>query len=154
MSVKKDESSKNDELGQDLGHHLSHANQRERRNQSTVNESSEKAFKIRSNTLDEGTIAFIHWLKSTHKRSSTENIFVVKDFQNDMCTILWDSSAQAEVRIDTKEGVPICQYCGVDDCAHVGFTICLEQLHGRGETLESIEAETEAEGDPVNKDNQ
>ena len=35
----------------------------------------------------------------------------------------------------------MCQYCKADDCAHVGFTICLEQLHGRGETLESIEAE-------------
>ncbi|HZD33714.1 MAG TPA: hypothetical protein VE130_00800 [Nitrososphaeraceae archaeon] len=154
MSIKKDESPENDEVGQDPGRHLSDANQRERRNQSTVNESSEKAFKIRSNTLDEGTIAFIHWLSSTHKRSPTENIFVVKDFQNDRCTILWDSSAQAEVRIDTKEGVPICQYCGAGDCAHVGFTICLEQLHGRGETLESIEAETEVEGGPVNKDNQ
>jgi hypothetical protein len=154
MSIKKDEFSKNDEPDQHTSRHPSHANQRERRNQSTVNESSEKAFKIRSNTLDEGTMAFIHWLSSTHKRSTTENLFVVKDFQNDRCTILWDSSAQAEVHVDTKEGVPICQYCGVDDCAHVGFTICLEQLHGRGETLESVEAEAETEGGPVNKESQ
>ena len=48
-------------------------------------------------------------------------------------------SVQAEVHVNTKDGVPICQYCKADDCAHVGFTICLEQLHGRGETLESIE---------------
>ncbi|MGH9952371.1 MAG: hypothetical protein ACRD5J_12135, partial [Nitrososphaeraceae archaeon] len=44
-----------------------------------------------------------------------------------------------------REGVPICQYCNADDCAHVGFTICLEQLHGRDKTLESIEAEAENE---------
>ena len=50
----------------------------------------------------------------------------------------------------------MCQYCKADDCAHVGFTICLEQLHGRGETLESIEAEAdnEAEGTPISKENQ
>jgi hypothetical protein len=154
MSNKKEESFENDEPDQYSGRRLNHDNQRERRNQSTENESSEKAFKIRSNTLDEGTIAFIHWLNSTHKRSTTENLFVVKDFQNDKCTLLWDSSAQTEVRVDTKEGVPICQYCRADDCAHVGFTICLEQLHGRGETLESIEAETEPEGSPVTKENQ
>lgn len=154
MSNKRDESFENDEPDHYSDRRLNHGNQHEGRKQLTENESSEKAFKIRSNTLDEGTIAFIHWLNSTHKRSTTENLFVVKDFQNDKCTLLWDSSAQTEVRVDTKEGVPICKYCKADDCAHVGFTICLEQLHGRGETLESIEAEAEAEGRPVTKDNQ
>jgi hypothetical protein len=155
MSNKKDESSEDDEADQDSGYHRSHGNQQERKNLPTANESLEKAFRIRSNTLDEGTMAFIHWLNSAHKKSTIENPFVVKDFQNDKCTVLWDSSVQAEVHVDTKDGVPICQYCKVDDCAHVGFTICLEQLHGRGETLESIEAETEDEGTaPVSKENQ
>ena len=60
------------------------------------------------------------------------------------------------MHIDTKDGVPICQYCKADDCAHVGFTICLDQLHGRGETLESIEADAEAKGTTavINEDNQ
>ena len=120
------------------------------------NESLEKTFKIRCNTLDEGTMAFIHWLNSIHKKSTIENPFVVKDFQNDKCTVLWDRSLRAEVHIDTKDGVPICQYCKADDCAHVGFTICLDQLHGRGETLESIEADAEANGTTavINEDNQ
>ncbi len=150
MSNKKDESSEDDEADQDSGYHRSHGNQQERKNLPL-----EKAFKIRSNTLDEGTMAFIHWLNSAHKKSPIENPFVVKDFQNDKCTVLWDSSVQEEVHVDTKDGVPICQYCKADDCAHVGFTICLEQLHGRGETLESIEAETEDEGTAaVSKENQ
>ena len=134
MSNKKDESSKDGAADQDADYHRSYGN-----------ESVEHAFVIKSNTLDEGTMAFIHWLNSTHKKSTIENPFVVKDFQNDKCTVLWDSSVQAEVHVETEEGVPICQYCKADDCAHVGFTICLEQLHGRGETLESIEAEAEAE---------
>jgi hypothetical protein len=154
MSNKKNESSEDDEPDQASGYHRSYGNQQERRNIPTANESLEKAFKIKYNTLDEGTRAFIHWLNSTHKKSTIENPFVVKDSQNDKCTVLWDSSIQAEVHVDTKEGVPICQYCNADDCAHVGFTICLEQLHGRGETLESIEAETETEGTAINKENQ
>lgn len=155
MSNKKDESSEDDEPDQDSGNHRSHGNQQRKGNTPTVNESLEKAFKIRSNTLDEGTMAFIHWLNSTHKKSTIENPFVVKDFQNDKCTVLWDSSVQLEVHVDTKDGVPLCQYCDADDCAHVGFTICLEQLHGRGETLESIEAETEDENTTtVSKENQ
>ena len=153
MSNKKDESSDDDdEADQD---HLGYGNKQGRGNLSTLNESLEKPFKIRSNTLDEGTIVFIHWLNSTHKKSTIENPFVVKDFQNDKCTVLWDNSVQAEVSIDTKDGAPICQYCKADDCAHVGFTICLEQLHGGGETLESIEAEAEANDTAtINEDSQ
>lgn len=122
MSNKKDESSENDEPEPDDDYHR---------------------LVIKSNTLDEGTLAFIHWLNSKHKNSTIENPIIVKDFQNDKCTVLWDSTISAEVHVETKEGVPICQYCKADDCAHVGFTICLEQLHGRGETLESVEAEAE-----------
>src|SRR5918996_6375350 len=151
MSNKKDESSEDDEPDQDSGNHRSYGNQQRKGNTPTVSKSLEKAFKIRSNTLDEGTMAFIHWLNSTHKNSTIENPIVVKSFENDRCTMLWDSSVQAEVNVETKEGVPMCQYCKADDCAHVGFTICLEQLHGRGETLESIEAETEDEGTAVSK---
>ena len=154
MSNKKDESSEGNETGQDADYHRSYDNQQGRKNPPSVNETIDKVFKIRCNTLDEGTMAFIHWLNSTHKKSTIENPFVVIDFQNDKCTVLWDGSLQAEVHVDTKEGVPICQYCKADDCAHVGFTICLEQLHGRGETLESIEAEAEDEGTVVNKENQ
>jgi hypothetical protein len=147
MSNKKGESSED-------GPHQDADYLKKKDNQMSISESVERVFKIKCNTLDEGTMAFIHWLNSTHKKSTIENPFVVKDFQNDKCTVLWDSSVQAEVHVDTKEGVPICQYCKADDCAHVGFTICLEQLHGRGETLESIEAETEDEGTVISKENQ
>ena len=77
MSNKKDESSEDDEPDPDQGsgYHRSYGN-----------ESLEKAFKIRCNTLDDGTMAFIHWLSSTHKKSTIENPFVVKDFQK--CTLI------------------------------------------------------------------
>jgi hypothetical protein len=155
MSNKKDESSEDGEPDQDADYHRNHGNPQKKRDQSGK-KSAEDVFVIKSNTLDEGTMAFIHWLNSTHKNSTIENPIVVKSFENDRCTVLRDSSIQAEVNVETKEGVPTCQYCKADDCAHVGFTICLEQLHGRGETLESIEAEAdnEAEGTPISKENQ
>lgn len=156
MSNKKDESSDDEEPDQDSRYHQNYRNQQKEGNQTSIKESVEHAFKIKCNTLDEGTMAFIRWLNSTHKKSTIENPFVVKNFQNDKCTMLWDSGLQAEVLVETKEGVPMCRYCNADDCAHVGFTICLEQLHGRGETLESIEAEAEneAEGTHISKENQ
>jgi hypothetical protein len=156
MSNKKDESSEDGEPDQDADYHRNHGNQQKKRDQPGKKESAEDVFVIKSNTLDEGTMAFIHWLNSTHKNCTIENPIVVKSFENDRCTVLRDSSVQAEVNVETKEGVPICQYCKADDCAHVGFTICLEQLHGRGETLESIEAEAdnESEGTPISKENQ
>lgn len=156
MSNKKDESSEDGEPDQDADYHRNHGHQQKKRDQPGKKESAEDVFVIKSNTLDEGTMAFIHWLNSTHKNSTIENPIVVKSFENDRCTVLRDSSVQAEVNVETKEGVPMCQYCKADDCAHVGFTICLEQLHGRGETLESIEAEAEneAEGTHVSKENQ
>ena len=156
MSNKKDESSEDGEPDQDADYHRNHGNQQKKRDQPGKKESAEDVFVIKSNTLDEGTMAFIHWLNSTHKNSTIENPIVVKSFENDRRTVLRDISIQAEVNVETKEGVPMCQYCKADDCAHVGFTICLEQLHGRGETLESIEAEAdnEAEGTPISKENQ
>ena len=156
MSNKKDESSEDGEPDQDAHYHRNHGNQQKKRDQPGKKESAEDVFVIKSNTLDEGTMAFIHWLNSTHKNSTIENPIVVKSFENDRRTVLRDSSIQAEVNVETKEGVPMCQYCKADDCAHVGFTICLEQLHGRGETLESIEAEAdnEAEGSHISKENQ
>jgi hypothetical protein len=156
MSNKKDESSEDGEPDQDADYHRNHGNQQKKRDQPGKKESAEDVFVIKCNTLDEGTMAFIHWLNSTHKNSTVENPIVVKSFENDRRTVLRDSSIQAEVNVETKEGVPMCQYCKADDCAHVGFTICLEQLHGRGETLESIEAEAdnEAEGTPISKENQ
>ena len=156
MSNKKDESSEDGEPDQDADYHRNHGNQQKKRDQPGKKESAEVVFVIKSNTLDEGTMAFIHWLNSTHKNSTIENPIVVKSFENDRRTVLRDSSIQAEVNVETKEGVPMCQYCKADDCAHVGFTICLEQLHGRGETLESIEAEAdnEAEGSHISKENQ
>jgi hypothetical protein len=94
-------------------------------------------------TLDEGTFAFMHWLNSEDKRSlsSIDNPIVLLRFINDRHTILYDTNLRAEVDVEIKEGIPCCKYCKEDDCAHVGFAICVEQSYGhrRGETEGRIE---------------
>lgn len=94
-------------------------------------------------TLDEGTFAFMHWLNSEEKRSlsSTDNPMVLLKFVNDKHTILHDTHLHAEVEVEINKGIPYCKYCKEDDCAHVGFAICVEQLYGhrRSGTEERIE---------------
>jgi hypothetical protein len=82
-------------------------------------------------TLDEGTFAFMHWLNSEDKTlSSTDNPIVLLKFINDKHTILYDRNLHAEVGVEINEGIPYCKYCKEDDCAHVGFAICVEQSYG------------------------
>jgi hypothetical protein len=83
-------------------------------------------------TLDEGTFAFMHWLNSEDKRSlsSTDNPIVLLKFINDKHTILYDTNLHTEVDVEINEGIPYCKYCKEDDCAHVGFAICVEQSYG------------------------
>ena len=94
-------------------------------------------------SLDGGTFAFMHWLNSEDKRSlsSTDNPIVLLKFINDKYTILYDTNLHAEVDVEINEGIPYCKYCKEDDCAHVGFAICVEQSYGhrRSETEGRIE---------------
>jgi hypothetical protein len=94
-------------------------------------------------TLDEGTFAFMHWLNSEDKKSlsSTDNPMVLLKFVNDKHTILYDTHVHAEVDVQINKGIPYCKYCKEDDCAHVGFAVCVEQLYGhrRSGTEERIE---------------
>jgi hypothetical protein len=97
----------------------------------------------RCETLDEGTFAFMHWLNSNDKRSSDNPIILTK-FVNDKHTIMYDTQLNAEIDVVITEGTPNCKYCKTDDCAHVGFAICVEQLYGHRlgsgseETVEDI----------------
>jgi hypothetical protein len=93
-------------------------------------------------TLVHGTSAFMHWLNSEDKTSLTgENIIVLLKFINDRHTVLYDRNLHTQLDVEINNGVPFCKYCKQDDCAHVGFAICVEQLYGhrRSGTEEKIE---------------
>ena len=88
---------------------------------------------MKSNTLDEGTTAFMQWLNSKEKSSSNNNNSVtLKHFAKGKYVVLVDSMSgniSREIMVEIKGGVPVCGYCKSEDCAHVGFTICVQQLY-------------------------
>jgi hypothetical protein len=82
-------------------------------------------------SLDEGTFAFMHWMNSEDKKSITsDNPIVLLKFVNDKHTILYDTDLDSEVDVQIDKGVPYCKYCKLDDCSHVGFAVCIEELYG------------------------
>lgn len=95
-------------------------------------------------TIEDGTEAFMQWMGSPDKKSlKSDNPIVLVKFINDVHTVLYDTSLSKEVEVKLSSGIPYCNYCKSDDCAHVGFTICVEQLgrhrhDGKEETIEEI----------------
>jgi hypothetical protein len=114
---------------------LQDANNIEQADDASDNQRCQSKFN-RCETLDEGTFAFMHWLNSEDKRSlsSTDNPIVLLKFINNIHTILYDTNLHAEVDVEINEGIPYCKYCKEDDCAHVGFAICVEQSYGHRRT--------------------
>jgi hypothetical protein len=105
-------------------------------------------FHNKCESLDEGTFAFMHWMNSDNKKSITsDNPIVLLKFVNDKHTIVYDTDLHSEVDVQINEGVPYCSYCKLDDCSHVGFAVCVEELYGhrrgRGkeETVDDIVSE-------------
>ena len=97
---------------------------------------------VKCETLEDGTEAFMKWMNSTDKKSlSSANPIVLVKFTNDKHTIVYDTITSKEVDVELTDGIPYCNFCKSDDCAHVGFAICIEQLYGhrRGEKEETVD---------------
>ena len=85
---------------------------------------------IRNNNLDEGVTIFGLWLNAEDKKSLTTPI-IMKEFAEGRRVVLQDNLLQKEVIVNIVEGIPFCNECKSNDCAHVGFAICAEQLSNR-----------------------
>jgi hypothetical protein len=90
---------------------------------------------LRCNSLDQGTAAFMQWLSSEDKQS-TNNPIVLKEFVNNKYAILYDNNLANDVIVQTHSGIPRCKTCHTEDCAHIGFTICVEQKYDNEGTLD------------------
>jgi len=98
---------------------------------SSNDDNNRHAFHNKCESLDEGTFAFMHWMNSDNKKSITsDNPIVLLKFVNDKHTILYDTDLHVEVDVQINEGVPYCRHCELDDCSHVGFAVCVEELYG------------------------
>jgi hypothetical protein len=85
---------------------------------------------VRNNTVDEGISAFTLWLGENGK-NSVEVPIAMKQFTqgiNKIVVSLQDNTLQKDILVDITEGVPYCKECKSNDCAHVGFAVCAEQL--------------------------
>lgn len=98
----------------------------------TRRKASEKmlATVVRNNTVDEGINAFTLWLR---ENENFEQIpITMKQFTrgiNKVVVSLQDNTLRKSVIVDIVEGVPFCNACKSNDCAHVGFSVCAEQLN-------------------------
>jgi hypothetical protein len=102
----------------------------------------DKYDRVKCETLEDGTEAFMKWMNSTDKKSlSSANPIVLIKFINDKHTIVYDTIMSQEVDVELTDGIRFCNFCKSDDCAHVGFAICIEQLYGhrRGEKEETAD---------------
>jgi hypothetical protein len=85
---------------------------------------------IRNNNLDEGIVTFGLWLNAENKKSLSIPI-IMKEFAEGRRALLQDNILQKEVIVNIVEGIPFCNECRANDCAHVGFVICTEQMTNR-----------------------
>ena len=85
---------------------------------------------IANNSLDEGVTTFGLWLNAEEEKSLAIPI-VMKEFVEGKRVVLRDNILQKDVTVDIVEGIPFCNECRSNDCAHVGFAICAEQLANR-----------------------
>jgi uncharacterized ferredoxin-like protein len=87
---------------------------------------------VRNNTIDEGISAFTLWLGENENlakmpitmRHFTERI-------DKVVVSLQDNILRKYVTVDIVDGVPFCNECKSNDCAHVGFAVCAEQMNLR-----------------------
>ncbi len=92
---------------------------------------SRSALIARNNNADEGIIAFGLWLNEGESRNSSTIPLTLKVFHQDKMILLHDNILKKEVVVRIADGVPVCNECKTDDCMHVGFAICIEQMKRR-----------------------
>ena len=80
-----------------------------------------------NNTLDEGVTTFGLWLNAEDKKSPATPI-ILKEFDEGKRVVLQDNVTQKDIIVNIVDGIPFCKGCASNDCAHVGFAICAEQL--------------------------
>ena len=86
---------------------------------------------VRNNNIEEGVSAFTLWLGSKGKDSIVTPI-AMKQFTpsiRKVVVLLQDNILQKDIIVDIVDGVPFCNECRANDCAHVGFVICAEQMN-------------------------
>ena len=85
----------------------------------------------RSNTLDEGVMAFGEWIASKDDPQKTCGQLSLTKFEENERIFMFDSTLGKEVCVEIADGVPECKTCTDSDCMHIGFSICVMQIYRR-----------------------
>ena len=88
---------------------------------------SKASLGLANNNLDEGVLTFGLWLNAEDKKSP-EIPVIMKEYAEGKRVILRDNILQKDLTVTIVEGIPFCNECRSNDCAHVGFTICAIQM--------------------------
>jgi hypothetical protein len=87
---------------------------------------------IVNNNVEEGIECFSHWLSIKDGNCDEDNS---KNIQLSLTTfereknklLLHDNLNNLDIEVIFTDGVPFCNLCKTDDCAHTGFAICARQ---------------------------
>jgi len=84
---------------------------------------------IKNNNVEEGIECFTHWLSvkdgncDEDNRRSMQLIFIASEKEKNKI-LLHDNLKNLDIEVSFTDGVPFCNLCHIDDCAHTGFAIC------------------------------
>jgi hypothetical protein len=88
-------------------------------------------FEIKNNNVEEGIECFSHWLsiKDGNCDEDNRNIqLTLTTFEREKNKLLLhDNLNNLDIEVVFTDGVPFCNLCHIDDCAHTGFAICAKQ---------------------------
>ena len=87
---------------------------------------------IKNNNVEEGIECFTHWLSvkdgncdEDSRRNMQLTLIAFEKQKNKM--LLHDNLNNLDIEVSFTDGVPFCNLCHIDDCAHTGFAICAKQ---------------------------
>jgi hypothetical protein len=91
-------------------------------------------FEIKNNNVEEGIECFSRWLsiKDGNCDEDNRNIqLTLTTFEREKNKLLLhDNLINLDIEVVFTDGVPFCNLCQIDDCAHTGFAICAKQNLG------------------------
>ena len=85
---------------------------------------------IKNNNVEEGIECFSHWLSIEDgncevKRNNQLTLTLFERKKNKF--LIHDNFNNLDIEVVFTDGVPFCNLCLIDDCAHTGFAICAKQ---------------------------
>ena len=84
-------------------------------------------FEIKNNNVEEGIECFTHWLSVKDGNCDEDNrnmqLTLIASEKEKNKILLHDNLKNLDIEVSFTDGVPFCNLCHIDDCAHTGFAI-------------------------------